>query len=265
MPPSILLLLLSLLLSLPTSLPLHFDVNIRRARPSDAIPVATLCTDSFYGQHRLRDGPVIFAQRLWILAGVVRSVSARLDRGEEGHEEVLLVAEEARSGRVCGCVDLGRRVFDREQKRVRHGLKEVPADPCGRFVWRSYVSSLAVDCRVRRRGVAQKLMCEAEAISCDLGEAEVLLEVAASNEQAMRFYQHQGYRIVGTDNTLGVGAQQVEVRYGLFWEISPEAKYVLGKRTDAPAGPGGLAASVADAVTTRRHRVRPHADVLFVC
>ena len=231
-PPSILL----LLLSLPTSLPLHFDalsVKIRRARRSDAMPVATLCTDSFYGQHRLRDGPVIFAQRLWILAGVVRSVSARLDRGEEGHEEVLLVAEEARSGRVCGCVDLGRRVFDREEKRVRHGLKEVPADPCGRFVWRSYVSSLAVDYRVRRRGVAQKLMCEAEAISCDLGEAEVLLEVAASNEQAMRFYQQQGYRIVGTDNTLGVGAQQVEVRYGLFWAISPEAKYVLGKRTAA--------------------------------
>ena len=157
----------------------------------------------------------------------------RLEREGKDRQCALLVAEEARSGRVCGCVDLGRKIFDCEEKRVRHGLDAVPAGSRGQFAWCSYVSSLAVEHRARRRGVARELMREAEAISRDLGNAEVVLEVAASNAQAMRFYQRLGYRIVSTDNRLSVGAQQVDVRHGLYWEISPEAKYVLGKRTAA--------------------------------
>ena len=48
----------------------------------------------------------------------------------------------------------------------------------------------------RRRGVARRLVAEAELVAKQWGYNELFLEVAQSNEAALGFYSRAGYRKV---------------------------------------------------------------------
>ena len=79
------------------------DVVIRSAQASDAVGLAQLCTDCFFGTHKFDDGPLIFLQRLQIYSRVFLQVSRRLAI-DEGRECRLLVAADETSGAVRACV-----------------------------------------------------------------------------------------------------------------------------------------------------------------
>jgi [ribosomal protein S18]-alanine N-acetyltransferase len=66
-----------------------------------------------------------------------------------------------------------------------------------RLVQETEVLNLAVRAGARRRGVGTSLLREAVDWSRLLGAEGMLLEVRASNVAAVRFYERQGFRVVG--------------------------------------------------------------------
>ena len=211
---------------------------LRAAERSDVDELATLCTDSFFGTHELADGPIIFMQRLMILMRVRKQLARRVGFEEEDRECRLFVAEDERSGRLIGCLDLAVHVYDRDQQRFYLTVDTLPPTPGGplgpfersKYAWRPYLASVAVAKEERRRGVARRLVVEAELVAKQWGYNELFLEVAQSNEAALGFYRRTGYRKVKAwkRGTAGAGAQVV-TNTGFSWEISRADKYVMQK------------------------------------
>ena len=105
------------------------EFRLRAVEMSDVDELATLCTDSFYGTHELADGPIIFIQRLLILMRVRKQLARRVGFEEEDRECRLFVAEDERSGRLIGCLDLAVHVYDRDQQRFYLQVDTMPPDP----------------------------------------------------------------------------------------------------------------------------------------
>jgi ribosomal protein S18 acetylase RimI-like enzyme len=207
-------------------------VSLRPARPSDAVALANLCTDAFYGEHTMADGPIKFVQRSLVLAKVFSQVSRRLSF--EGKRECrLLLASDSRGGPVRGCIDLAVHLFDSREQKFELLRDEMPGD--AKYCWRPYVASLAVERSYRRKGVARKLLREAEAIARSWGYRELLLEVSAQNDAAIQFYTRAGYKVLRTDIS-GTGAEEVNTE-GLLWIFSSVPKYVLRKGLYFPLPP----------------------------
>lgn len=215
------------------------EFRLRAVERSDVNELATLCTDSFFGTHELADGPIIFVQRLLILMRVRKQLARRVGFEEEEDRECrLVVAEDVRSGRLIGCLDLAVHVYDRDQQRFYLQVDTMPPTPGGplgpfersKYAWRPYLASVAVAKAERRRGVARRLVAEAELVAKQWGYNELFLEVAQSNEAALGFYSRAGYRKVKAwkRGTAGAGAQVV-TNTGFFWEVSQADKYVMQK------------------------------------
>ena len=114
----------------PTTAAQNVAVSLRRAKPSDAVAIATICTDSFYGEHELKDGPIKFSQRAAVWSKVYLAVSRRLQF--EGQRECrLVVASDARGGPLIGCVDLAVHLFN-TQAAARSSRVVFERDPCAR-------------------------------------------------------------------------------------------------------------------------------------
>ena len=56
-----------------------------------------------------------------------------------------------------------------------------------------YVDALAVDAGVRRRGVARRLLAEAELLAREAGLASVALDTGIENRAARSLYEHTGF------------------------------------------------------------------------
>jgi ribosomal protein S18 acetylase RimI-like enzyme len=208
------------------------DVIIRGATTRDALSLARLCTDCFFGAHEIRDGPVIFCQRALIYARVLNQVMRRLAI-EEGRECKLLVAEDKDSGAVTACVDVAIHLFDRDLSRFELMIDQMPVgrEARRRYGWRPYVASLAVDSSERRRGLGRLLMREAERTARGWGYREIMLEVARENVDAISFYSKLGYQVVGEDER-GTGATMVRVvntPLGKSWTIENVGKLLMSK------------------------------------
>lgn len=59
---------------------------------------------------------------------------------------------------------------------------------------RGWVNYLAVDPEYQRQGIARELMTEVERLLTDAGCPKLNLQVRATNEAAMRFYERIGYK-----------------------------------------------------------------------
>ena len=214
------------------------DLKLRAVDESDVNELAVLCTDSFFGTHVLSDGPVIFMQRLQILLKVRAQLARRVGFEGDDRECRLVVAEDARSGRICGCLDLAVHLYDRDQERFYLTIDQMPETPGGplgpfernRWAWKPYLASVAVRSADRRRGVARRLVSEAELVAKQWGYNELFLEVAQSNDAALGFYRRTGYRKVKAfkEGTAGAGAQVVVTR-GFWWEVNQADKFVMKK------------------------------------
>ena len=107
------------------------EFRLRAGEMSDVDELATLCTDSFFGTHEAVDGPIIFIQRLLILMRVRKQLARRVGFEEEDRECRLVVAEDERSGRLIGCLDLAVHVYDRDQQRFYLQVDTMPTTPRG--------------------------------------------------------------------------------------------------------------------------------------
>lgn len=67
---------------------------------------------------------------------------------------------------------------------------------------RQVITDLLVDARVRRRGVARRLLAAVTATAVDKGARETWLETQNVNVPAIRAYQALGFAITGCDTTL---------------------------------------------------------------
>mmetsp|Transcript_380 Transcript_380/g.962 ORF Transcript_380/g.962 Transcript_380/m.962 type:complete len:293 (+) Transcript_380:61-939(+) len=199
------------------------DITVRGARMDDAVPLASLCTDAFFGTHRFVEGPIIFIQRAQIYSRVLMQVSRRL-RLEDGRECRLLVATDGESGAVCGCVDLAVHLFNERERRFELTIDEMPTGR-GTYSWQPYVASLAVQQDYRRRGIARLLMHEAEVTAKQWGYNQIMLEVAQCNEEALSFYRRRGYGLVREDSS-GTGATEVTVRF-FWWDVRSVEKFIM--------------------------------------
>ena len=148
------------------------EFKLRAVEESDVNELAVLCTDSFFGTHELADGPIIFMQRLQILIRVRKQLARRIGFEGDDRECRLVVAEDAASGRIVGCLDLAVHLYDRDQERFYLTVELMPETPGGplgpfernKYAWRPYLASMAVSSADRRRGVASRLVAEAELV-----------------------------------------------------------------------------------------------------
>jgi ribosomal-protein-alanine N-acetyltransferase len=101
--------------------------------------------------------------------------------------------------------------FDRESLREfaeeRNAVVRIAEKVCGEIVgfviahierigseWRAYLVTLDVAPEHRQRGLARRLMREAEACALGAGVRQIQLHVFQGNEVAIRFYERLGYR-----------------------------------------------------------------------
>lgn len=142
---------------------------------------------------------------------------------------MLLVAEERNN--LVGTVEAFTPAY-LEGKELRFWDVELPLE--------TYVSSLAIDEAVRRRGVAAMLMRSVEERTRAAGEASVSLQVDASNHAALALYEKLGYAVVRR----GMTAFTTPSRYALvsnvvFGGVQRRSLLALQKQVlreaDAPA------------------------------
>ena len=108
----------------------------------------------------------------------------------------LWIAQDADNNVVGSCaVEVGNLSPDAldEQRLSRQGSLAT------NMAARPLLSSLAVDPKFRRRGLAKKLCREAEDLAKDWGYDEVLLKVERDNGKARGLYNKIGYRAVAID------------------------------------------------------------------
>jgi|SRR5271170_3501909 len=122
--------------------------------------------------------------------------------------------------------------FDRESMREfaeeRNAVVQVAENICGEIVgfviahlervaseWRAYVVTLDVAPEYRRKGLAGRLMKEAEACAVSAGVRWIQLHVFTGNDAAIRFYERVGY-------------QRIRVRRGYYGAVGLDA-IVYGK------------------------------------
>jgi GNAT superfamily N-acetyltransferase len=212
--------------------PVVSDFVIRGATRGDALALAQLCTNCFFGAHELYDGPVVFVQRALIFSRVLNQILRRLAI-EEGRECRLLVAADKASGAVTACVDVAIHLYDRDLRRFELLIDEMPVgrEARRRYGWRPYVASLAVDATERRRGLGRLLMREAERTARSWGYREIMLEVAKGNDDALSFYSRLGYQVINEDEK-GTGAtlvREVSTPLGKAWSIDNVEKLLMSK------------------------------------
>jgi [ribosomal protein S18]-alanine N-acetyltransferase len=121
--------------------------------------------------------------------------------------------------------------FDRESMREfaeeRNAVVQI-AEICGEIVgfvivhiervaseWQAYVVTLDVAPEYRRKGLARRLMKEAEACAASAGVRWIQLHVFTGNDTAIRFYERLGY-------------QRISVRRGYYGTVGLDA-IVYGK------------------------------------
>ena len=250
-----------------TSDPTAANFLVRSAQRRDALPLARLCTDTFFGTHALADGPIIFVQRLMIWAKVLKQMVRRLEMDDDGRECKLLVATGREEGdEVRACCDVATHLYDKQRQRFELMQDEFPngREARRRCGWRPYVASMAVASSERRQGLGRRLLREAERTARSWGYRELLLEVATENKVAFDFYERQGCewsrtavvitthafsfflrcaylsrvlscadRIVSVgQETSGIGATVVRVRNQKtlpFWEVETVEKALMRK------------------------------------
>ena len=199
------------------------DIRITRAQPdksafaSNTKQLTRFMMDAMYGE--CRPLSAAWAQRGVLDATATSDLSSRIAyyeeaRGSGAPRGAVLVAEAA-DGSICGFADVGASLWLPNDAAFRlplspdlRRLAETRVGTDGQLKpgveLRPYISNLVVDSRLRRRGVGRRLMeaCEAEAetwaAACNGAGGDTCqdlwLEVTATNEAALGFYESLGYR-----------------------------------------------------------------------
>lgn len=89
------------------------------------------------------------------------------------------------AGRRCGCCTLAK-----------------PPRPPSFTSTAVYLSNMAVDAKLRRRGLARKMLAAAEALVASAGQREIYLHVRLADAPAQQLYTSSGFEVLTRDNAL---------------------------------------------------------------
>lgn len=208
-------------------------VRIRLVESSDLTQLAELTTSSLFGEaDLLKDGPFIAVQRQQLLMKNKAALARRIEYERTDSECRFFVAvEQTEFGdRICGCVDLAVRLFNKEECHFDLQLSDIPEGSEAFYRWSPYMASVAVNKADRRSGIGKLLLQAAEGWATFSGYDEIMLEVSMQNEAATAFYGDGGYSILSSfGEGEGGGGAKVVVRRGGRWEMQPSGKYVMRK------------------------------------
>ena len=157
-----------------------------REASSKCFPVAELCAEAICDASESREKAIL-------ASALERDLRQRL---LGSRTSALWIAEDADNNVIGSCaVEVGNLSPEAlcEQRLSRQG--SLYAD----VAKRPLLSSLAVDPKFRRRGLARQLCREAEVLAKDWGYDEVLLKVERDNGKARGLYHKIGYRAVAVD------------------------------------------------------------------
>jgi ribosomal protein S18 acetylase RimI-like enzyme len=123
-----------------------------------------------------------------------RALSTVADGVYNRRQNVLLLAEDVETGRLVGSCGVEAAPLTPEGRAT----PRLPTD-AARMSTRPLLSNLVVDAEFRRRGVAKRLMTEAEAHACRWGFDHMLIKVERNNAPAEALYRHLGYKLTAED------------------------------------------------------------------
>lgn len=162
-------------------------LTIRPAQPADVGPASVLLTRAFAGS--LQGVPIGDARQY------CQDSLTQPPRG------VLLVARlqpadpsllpPGQASRLCATVGLS---FCRETREDFPTLQ--PPDDA------VYLSNMSVDAKLRRRGLARRMLAAAEALVASVGQREICLHARLADAPAQQLYLSSGFEVLSRDNAL---------------------------------------------------------------
>ncbi|KAH9288197.1 hypothetical protein KI387_032314, partial [Taxus chinensis] len=179
------------------------DILVREARPEDYWEVAETHCNSFFPDRGFPMDLVLRADRLVAMfagfslpSGCRKKCLVAIDERltEENH---LLESERPRKvdiephlclngGRISGILTIDT-VAEFLPRRGQLGLRRTGI---------AYISNVAVRPKRRRRGIARRLVIEAEALARSWGCRSMALHCDVNNPAALALYQRQGFRCI---------------------------------------------------------------------
>lgn len=109
---------------------------------------------------------------------------------------------------------------------------------------RLYITEVAVDSAMRRRGIAMSLIRGAEDFARGRGVQELYLHVDAQNEGALRFYERAGFRVVDDSIDTYTFAMALGLHSGSFANV----QHILMAKDVKPNPPSAPASSLTQAL-----------------
>jgi ribosomal protein S18 acetylase RimI-like enzyme len=175
-------------------------ISIRPAGAADAGMVAQILTECFHPPVGLN----ALAQP-WILASLRMELTRRLERPSSVHCCLIAVSQ----GLAVGTVEVAFRGLPRSFWLPDFSPRE-------RLV---YISNLGVSGRLRRRGVARRLLIEAEAWARRWNHPVIRLHVMADNTAALKLYRSLGYTLEDSEREFPlIGPLKLLLHKRLSWE-----------------------------------------------
>lgn len=172
--------------------------EINRARVSDYPRVADFLVESFYTDSRNPENNLSPGMQSSLVRDQNMDLRARYGRNQMGGGglECAILTADTEYKETIGCVALGVTPFvgDAAQLAIRD-LYNYPEDATLRPV----VANLAVNPAARRRGIAKRLMREAEGVCKEWGYDEVWLLVEKDNVKARKLYGKLGYKVIRSE------------------------------------------------------------------
>lgn len=164
------------------------DIDVRAAYSEElrSSELAYLCADCLFQAETASERDQLSAE---MSKNLVERFSALNDR-----QHCLLIAEDTQSGRIIGSCGVEAAPVTPEGR-----LTPKLATDAARMCVRPLLSNLSVDTAYRRRGIAKRLMREAEARAWRWGYDEMLLKVEEGNTPAEQLYSGMGYHVIGVD------------------------------------------------------------------
>ncbi|GLJ53094.1 hypothetical protein SUGI_1131350 [Cryptomeria japonica] len=179
------------------------DILVREARPEDYWEVAETHCSSFFPDRGFPMDLVLRADRLVAMfagfsipAGCRKQCLVAIDErltdentflNSTRHENVEVESKLHLNGeRISGILTIDT-VAEFLPRRGHLGLRRTGI---------AYISNVAVRQKRRRRGIAQRLVIEAEALACSWGCRSMALHCDVNNPAALALYQRQGFRCI---------------------------------------------------------------------
>lgn len=116
---------------------------------------------------------------------------------------------------------------DRNEKKIIACIETCPEEWSNRLM----VTELWVHEKIRRQGIGRQLMEIAKRQTMDEKRRAIILETQSYNANAIGFYMHEGFELIGFDSCCytnnDIKRREVRLDFGIIFDGFPEGKRVI--------------------------------------